>query len=202
MNFCVEFLQELSIVWEAISNTRKSVSSYFQTPRSWLKKTRLRLIFPTYFSVFGNRRKHFSSCLIYYLKSYWKRVESNLNLFKLTFNIDSSFPLLSKMLNGVETLSSTFVQQLPNICSTRLTFVERMLRKCWNRLLVNGLLKTCSQNKNEYSQVTANGGVFKTFYFNNNQIDKNKKFFQFLPPIFMKSQQVFAQFDLKTENVH
>ena len=38
MNFCLEFLQEFSIVWEAISNTRKSVSSNFQTPRSWLKK--------------------------------------------------------------------------------------------------------------------------------------------------------------------
>ena len=66
MNFCFEFLQELSIVREAISNIRKSVSSYFQTPRSWLKKTRLRLVFPTYFLVFGNRRKHSSSCLIYY----------------------------------------------------------------------------------------------------------------------------------------
>ena len=42
---------------------------YFLTPRSWLKKTRLRLVFPTYFSMFGNRRKHFSSCLIYYMKS-------------------------------------------------------------------------------------------------------------------------------------
>ena len=38
----------------------------FQTPQSWLKKTRLRLVFPTYFSGFGNRRKHSSSCLIYY----------------------------------------------------------------------------------------------------------------------------------------
>ena len=55
MNFCFEFRLKLSIVWEALSNTRKSVSSYFQTPRSWLKKKkRLRLVFPTYFSVFGN----------------------------------------------------------------------------------------------------------------------------------------------------
>ena len=66
MNFCFEFLQELSIVWEAISDTRKSVSSCFQTPRSWLRKTRLRLVFPTYFSVFGNWRKHSFLCLIYY----------------------------------------------------------------------------------------------------------------------------------------
>ena len=33
-----------------------------------VKKTRPRLAFLTYFSVFGNRRKHSSSCLIYYLK--------------------------------------------------------------------------------------------------------------------------------------
>ena len=39
VNFCLEFLQELSIVWEAISNTRKSVSSYFQTPRSWSRNS-------------------------------------------------------------------------------------------------------------------------------------------------------------------
>ena len=38
MNFCFELLQELPIVWEAISNTRKNVSSYCQTPRSWFKK--------------------------------------------------------------------------------------------------------------------------------------------------------------------
>ena len=73
MNFCFEFFQELSIDWEAISNTRKSVSSYFQAPRSWLKKARLRIVFPTYFSVFRNRRKHSSSCLIYYLKLVIKR---------------------------------------------------------------------------------------------------------------------------------
>ena len=30
-----------------------------------VKKTRLCLVFPTYFSVFGNRRKHSSLCLIY-----------------------------------------------------------------------------------------------------------------------------------------
>ena len=35
-----------------------------------VKKTRLRLVFPTYFSVFGNRRKHSSLCLIYYLKTF------------------------------------------------------------------------------------------------------------------------------------
>ena len=42
VNFCFEFLQKLSMPCEAISNTRKSVSS----------KTRLSLVFSTHFSVF------------------------------------------------------------------------------------------------------------------------------------------------------
>ena len=41
------FLQELPMVWEAISNIRKGVSSDIQTPWRWLKKTRLRLVFST-----------------------------------------------------------------------------------------------------------------------------------------------------------
>jgi len=52
VDFCFDFLQELSMLWEAISNTRKRVSSDIQTLRSWLKKTRLRLVFTTHFSVF------------------------------------------------------------------------------------------------------------------------------------------------------
>ena len=42
----------------------------FPNTSKLVKKTRLRLVFPNYFSVFGNRRKHSSSCLIYYLKRY------------------------------------------------------------------------------------------------------------------------------------
>ena len=38
MNFCFDFLQELSMLWEAISNTRKSVSSDIQTLRSCFKR--------------------------------------------------------------------------------------------------------------------------------------------------------------------
>ena len=38
MNFRFWFLQELLMVWEAISNTQKSVSSDFQKPQSWFKK--------------------------------------------------------------------------------------------------------------------------------------------------------------------
>ena len=82
--------------------------------------------------------EHCSNCDIC-----WKRVESNLNRFKLSFNIDSTFPLLSKMLNGFEavwTLRSTLVQHLSNIHST---FVERVLLKCWNRL--NGPFKTVTR---------------------------------------------------------
>ena len=46
LNFCLEFLQELSMLWEAISNTRKSVSSDFETLWSWLKKkTQMHLVF-------------------------------------------------------------------------------------------------------------------------------------------------------------
>ena len=97
MNFCFEFLQELSIVWEAISNTRKSVSSYFQTPRSWFKKIRLRLVFPTYFSVFGNWRKHSSSCLIYYFifLSYNSSKSQNANYIILMPYFVSSFAVLN-----------------------------------------------------------------------------------------------------------
>ena len=39
-----------------MSNTRKSILSDFQTPRSrFLKRTRLRLVFATHFLVFGNQ---------------------------------------------------------------------------------------------------------------------------------------------------
>ena len=38
----------------------------FPNTSKLVKKTRLCLVFPTYSSVFGNRRKHSSSCLSYY----------------------------------------------------------------------------------------------------------------------------------------
>ena len=40
----------------------------FPNTSKLVKKTRQRLVFPTYFSVFGNRRKHSFLCLIYYMK--------------------------------------------------------------------------------------------------------------------------------------
>ena len=46
-------------------------------------------------------------------KACWKRVESSLYRFKLSLNVDSTFPLFSKMLNSVEarwTLCSTIVE--------------------------------------------------------------------------------------------
>ena len=46
------------------SNTRKSVSSDFQTPRSRLEKRGAAEFFLTNFEVFGNRRKHSFECLI------------------------------------------------------------------------------------------------------------------------------------------
>ena len=51
------------MLWEAISNTRKSVSSVIQTLRSWLKKLGLCLVFSTHFSLFGYLMKHSSLCL-------------------------------------------------------------------------------------------------------------------------------------------
>ena len=45
MNFCIEFLQELLMLWEAISNTRKSVSSDIQHFEVGLKNLGLRLVF-------------------------------------------------------------------------------------------------------------------------------------------------------------
>ena len=47
-----------------ISNTGKSVSSDFQTPRSGLKKRGAAEYFLTHFEVFGNSMKHSSKCLI------------------------------------------------------------------------------------------------------------------------------------------
>ena len=55
MTFWFEFPQESSLVGEAISNTRKNVSSDFQTARSWLKKSSAA-------PRVGNRIKHSSSC--------------------------------------------------------------------------------------------------------------------------------------------
>ena len=50
------------------------------------------------------------------LKACRKCVESNLNWFKVSFNIDSTFSLFSKMLNGIETVCPTSVQLLLDEC--------------------------------------------------------------------------------------
>ena len=81
------------------------------------------------------------------LKACWKRVESNLNWFQLSFNIDSTFPLLLQMMNGVETVlipRSTIVQH----------FVEWMLKtlhtwSVWIKTEQTNLLKiyVCDENK-------------------------------------------------------
>ena len=44
----------------------------YPNPLKSFKKTRLRLVFSTYFSVFGYLMKHTFSCLIYYLKSEYR----------------------------------------------------------------------------------------------------------------------------------
>ena len=77
------------MLWEAISNTRKSVSSDVQTLPSWIKNTRLRLAFSTHFSVFGYLMKHSSLCLIYYInyeiaKTVFSTVKSLVRLSPIT----------------------------------------------------------------------------------------------------------------------
>lgn len=67
VNVCLDFLQELSKLWEVTSNTRKRVSYDIQALPSWPKKTWLRLIFWTHFSVFGCLMKFASLFLIYYV---------------------------------------------------------------------------------------------------------------------------------------
>ena len=47
MNFCFDFLQELSMVWEAISNIRKGVHPISKHLEVGFKKTWLRLVFST-----------------------------------------------------------------------------------------------------------------------------------------------------------
>ena len=60
----------------------------------------------------------------------WKRVESNLNWFKLLFNFERTFSLFLKMLNGVETV---WTLRSSNI---RSTFVDQMLGKSFKRVFV------------------------------------------------------------------
>ena len=54
-------------------------------------------------------------------KKCWKLVESNLNWFQITFNIDSTYSLFLKMLNGVETVCTLCPS---NICPTS-------VHQCW-----------------------------------------------------------------------
>ena len=70
MNFYFEFLYQLSMLWEAISNTQKSISLDIQTLSSWLKKLSYTSFFQTHFSVFGYMKKHSSFCWYMYIT--WK----------------------------------------------------------------------------------------------------------------------------------
>ena len=60
-------LQELWLVWEAISKTRKSVSSGIQTPRSRSKKLGCASFFKPTSRGLDILMKHSFSCLIYYI---------------------------------------------------------------------------------------------------------------------------------------
>ena len=77
-------------------------------------------------------------------KNRWKLVESNLNWFKLSFNIHTTFPLLSIMLNGVESrlntpcnICPTFAQHPFNFCRTN---VDQMLKLFKQALSGNWLI--------------------------------------------------------------
>ena len=63
--------------------------------RSWLKKIRLRLVFSTHLSVFEYLMKHFSLCLIYYIKSARSfRYQSILTCYlinEIAFSIDDMY---------------------------------------------------------------------------------------------------------------
>ena len=59
------------------------------------------------------------------LKACWKCVESNLNWFKLPFNVDSTFNLFLKMSNGVETVWTVHSSNI------RPTSLRLLLNECW-----------------------------------------------------------------------
>ena len=89
MNFCFEFLFELLIIWEAITNTQKRVSSDIQTFWSWLKTRQLHLIFSILiiWEIWWNTLP----CVWYIIT--WNKIQLDLKwsfvfvfLFKATYN--------------------------------------------------------------------------------------------------------------------
>ena len=71
IKFCELFLRISPIIINSLRSYIKHSKEcflLFPSTSKLVKKNRLRLVFPTYFSVFGNRRKLSSSCLIYYIK--------------------------------------------------------------------------------------------------------------------------------------
>ena len=85
-NICVEFLQELLLVLEAIYQTLQRASrQIFKHLEVGVKKTRLRLVYSNHFFVFRNRMIH-SFLSVHYVKgnkgnpSYDKILESALEL--------------------------------------------------------------------------------------------------------------------------
>ena len=63
-NLCLHFVRKYRWVWEACSIKHSKVFIlWFLIQSSWLKKTRLRLVFSTFLSVFTNQRKNTYSCL-------------------------------------------------------------------------------------------------------------------------------------------
>ena len=74
----VKFCERLLQISPRIINSLRSYIKHLKECFFWfpntlklVKKSWLCLVFPTYFSVFGNWRKHSSLCLIYYLNRGW-----------------------------------------------------------------------------------------------------------------------------------
>ena len=90
------------------------------------------------------------------LKACWKRVESNLNRFKLSLNIHTTYPLLSKTLNDVDAVwirRPTFAQNPFNFCWTsvgqtlqpfkrafRRTHAHERKRTLWDKAKLTGTI--------------------------------------------------------------
>ena len=100
------------MVWEAISKTRKSVSSCIQTPRSWSKKLGCASFFQPTSQGLDILMKHSFSCLIYYIN----------NLFQWNISIGSIALAAFVAGSAAKSSLSNLLQnhwQLPE-CSTNL----------------------------------------------------------------------------------
>ena len=76
-------LRIINVLRSYINHSKECFNRYPNTSKL-VKKTRLRLVFSTYSSVFGNLMKHSSSCLIYYDKNKEQQIKKELKLLTIT----------------------------------------------------------------------------------------------------------------------